>query len=78
VASMPVMNLFLRAIFTVEAVFSYVILRQYFAEELRAIRVSDRSGEIGFRGTSAVRATGSACRQKLFAVVTPDAYEVGT
>jgi hypothetical protein len=38
VASMPVMNLFLRAIFTVEAVFSYVILGQYFAEELRAIR----------------------------------------
>jgi len=40
---MPVMNLFLRAIFTVEAVFSYVILGQCFAEELRAIRVSDRS-----------------------------------
>jgi hypothetical protein len=39
---MPVMNLFLRAIFTVEAVFSCVILGQYFAEELRAIRVSDR------------------------------------
>jgi hypothetical protein len=40
---MPVMNLFLRAIFTVEAVFSYVILRQYFAEELRAIRPTHRS-----------------------------------
>jgi hypothetical protein len=60
---MPVMNLFLRAIFTVEAVFSCVILGQYFAEELRAIRVSDRSSEIGFRGMSAVRATASTCRQ---------------
>jgi hypothetical protein len=36
------MNLSLRAIFTVEAIFSYVILRQDFAEELRAIRPTRR------------------------------------
>jgi hypothetical protein len=42
VASLPVMNLSLGTILTVEAIFSYVILGQDFAEELRAIRPTPR------------------------------------
>jgi hypothetical protein len=37
------MNLSLGAIFTVEAIFTYVILGQELAEELRAIRPTRRS-----------------------------------
>lgn len=44
-ASLPVMNLSLGSIITVEAIFSYVIWGQELAEELSAIRVSDRSSQ---------------------------------
>jgi len=46
VASLPVMNLSLPAIFTVEVIFAYVIWGQELAEELRAIRRPDRSGQV--------------------------------